>query len=90
MMPSHFENSEKVKLAKSELALPKQFETGTNFDGKHSLQDFNAKEMYLHPTNQWVLFQKRRKMFCFHTFRMLTRCRFQNVPVRVPFSSLPF
>ena len=42
--------------------------------------------MYLHPKIQAVSFQKRRKMFCFHNFQVLTRYRFQNVPVRVPFS----
>ena len=30
--------------------------------------------------------KRPRKMFCFHHFRVSTRCCFQNVPVRVPFS----
>ena len=59
-----------------------------SFDCKNSLQDFDAREMYLHPKNQSVSCQKCREMFCFlfssfstvHT----TQCRFQNVPVRVP------
>ena len=32
-----------------------------------------------------VLFQKRRKLFYFQNFQVFTRCRFQNVPVRVQF-----
>ena len=42
--------------------------------------------MYLNPKNHSVSFQKRLKMFCFHHFKLFTRCRFQNVPIRVPFS----
>ena len=53
---------------------------------KNSLQDFDVKEMYLHPKNRSFSFQKRLKMFCFHHFQVFMRCRFQNVPVRVPFS----
>ena len=53
---------------------------------KNSLQDFDVKEIYLYPKNRSVSFQKRLKMFCFHNFKVFTRCRFQNVPVRVPFS----
>ena len=53
---------------------------------KNSLQDFDVKEMYLHPKNRSVSFQKRLKMFCFHHFQVFTRRRFQNVPVRVLFS----
>ena len=34
--------------------MPEQFENGANFDGKKSLQDFDAVEMYLHPKNQSV------------------------------------
>ena len=66
--------------------MPEQFENGRKFDGKNSLQDFDVKEMYLHPKNRSVSFQMRIKMFCFHHFQVFTRCRFQNVPVRVPFS----
>ena len=40
----------------------------------------------LHPKNRSVSFQKRLKMFCFRHFQVFTRCSFQNVPVRVPFS----
>ena len=42
--------------------------------------------MYLNPKNRSVSFQKRLKMFYFHHFKVFTRCRFQNVPIRVPFS----
>ena len=65
--------------------MPEQFENDVKFDGKKSLQDLDTIEMYLHPKNQAVSFQNR-KMFCFRHFRVFTRCRFQNVPVKVPFS----
>ena len=42
--------------------------------------------MNLNPKNSSVSFQKRLKMFYFHHFTVFTRCRFQNVPIRVPFS----
>ena len=42
--------------------------------------------MYLNPKNRSVSFQKRLKMFYFHQFKVFTRCRFQNVPIRFPFS----
>ena len=32
--------------------MPEQFESGREFDDKKSLQDFDAKEMYLHPKNR--------------------------------------
>ena len=50
------------------------------------LQNFDAKEMFVHPKNRSVSFQNCRQLFSFHHFRVFTRCRFQNVPVRVPFS----
>ena len=70
--------------------MPEQFENGRIFDGENSLQDFGAKEMYLHPKNRSVSSKKRRKMFCFHLFRVFLRWRFQNVTVRVPFSKSTF
>ena len=66
--------------------ISEQFENGRSLDGKHSVQDFDAKEVYLHPKNRSVSFQKRPKMFCFHHFQVFTRCCFQNVSVRVPLS----
>ena len=62
------------------------FKTVGNLMIKNSLKDFDAKEMYLHPTNRSVSLQKRRKMLFFHHFELSKRCSFQNVPVRVPFS----
>ena len=38
--------------------MPEQFENGREFHGKNSLQDLNTKEMYLHPKNRSVSFQK--------------------------------
>ena len=76
--------------------MPEKFENGTKFDGKKSLQDFDAIELYLHRKNQSVSFQKRRKMFFFHhfssSFFIISRMcrlkfRFQNLPAKnVPFS----
>ena len=66
--------------------MPEQFENGRKLDGKNSSQGFDAKEVYLHPKNRSISFQKRLKMFFFRHFQVFTRCSFQNVPVRVPFS----
>ena len=66
--------------------MPAHFENGMKFDGNKLIARLDAKEMYLHPKNRWVSFQKRRKMFCFHHFRVFTQSRFQNVPLRAPFS----
>ena len=66
--------------------MPEQFENGRKLDGKNSLQSFGAKEVYLHPKNRSVSFQKRLKMLCFRHFQVFTRCSCQNVSVRVPFS----
>ena len=64
--------------------MPAQFENGRKIDSKDSLQDFDAKEKYLHPKNRPVSIQKRRKMICL-------RCCFKFIPVRVPFfQNLPF
>ena len=63
-----------------------QFENGRNLDGKNSLQNFDAKEAYLHLTSRSVSFQTCLKIFCFHHYQVFTRCRFQNVSVSVPFS----
>ena len=88
-MPAHFENGEKCddcKIWASVHTIPQRLENGRKLDGKNSLQDFDAKEMYLHPKNRSVSFQKCPKMFCFHHIQVFTRCCFQNVSVRVPFS----
>ena len=52
----------------------------------NSLQDFDATEMSIHFKNRSVPFQSIKKMFFFHHFLVLTRCCFQNVLVKVPFS----
>ena len=72
-----------------------------NLTVKNSLQDFDAKEIYLHSKNRSVMFQKHRKMLSssfssFHTM-LFPKCtgyssvfkiyRFQNLPAKnVPFS----
>ena len=75
--------------AKFELAFTRyrhNLKTVGNLPVKSSLQDFDAKEVCLNPKNRSVSFQKRLKMFYFHHFYVFTRCLFQNVPIRVPFS----
>ena len=49
-----------------------KIENGRKLDGKNSLQDFDAKEVCLHPKNRSVSFQKRLKMFCFRHFQVFT------------------
>ena len=66
--------------------MPAQFENGRKFDSKSLLQDFDAKEKYLHPKNRPVSIQKHRNMCCIHHCRVFTRCCFKFILVRVPFS----
>ena len=68
--------------------MPEQYKDDRKLDGKNSLQDFDAKEVFLHPKISIV--REAAKMFCFRHFQVFTPCRFQNVPARVPFSNLPF
>ena len=78
-----------VTVAKFELAFTRcrnNLKTVGNLPVKSSLQDFDAKEVCLNPKSRSVSFKKRLKMFYFHHFKVFTRCRFQNVPIRVPFS----
>ena len=78
-----------VTVAKFELAFTgcqNNLKTVQNLMVKNSLQNFDAEDLYLHPKDRSVSFQKRLQIFCFHHFRVFTQCRFQNVPVRVPFS----
>ena len=78
-----------VTVAKFELAFTRcrnNLKTVRNLSVKSSLQDFDANSVNLNPKNCSVSFQKRLKMFYFHHFKVFTRCRFQNVLIRVPFS----
>ena len=64
-----------VTVAKFELAVTRcrnNLKTVGNLTVKNSLQDSDVKEMYLHPKNRSVSFQKRLKMFCFHHFQVST------------------
>ena len=79
-------SASKVCTQASVQTMPEQFENGRKLDGKNSLQGFDAKEVFLHPENRSASFQKQLKMFFFRHFQVFTRCRFQNVPVRAPFS----
>ena len=58
--------------------MPAHFEKDRKSDSKKTLHDFDAKEMYLHSMNPSVSFQQRREMFCFHHFRVFTRCSFKK------------
>ena len=69
--------------------MPEQFENGGKLDGKNSLQDFDAKEVCLHPKNRSVSFQRRLKCSVFVIFKcshgaVSKMCRlefrFQNLP----------
>ena len=94
-----------VTVATFELAFTRcrnNSKTVRNLPVKSSLQDFDAKEMYLNPKDRSVSFQKRMRMFSFHHFQLFTRYhfqkyadwssvfkiyRFQNLPAKnVPFS----
>ena len=88
-MPAHFENDEKCdgsKIWASVHTMPNNLKTVRNLPVKSSLQDFDANSVNLNPKNRSVSFQNRLKMFYFHHFKVFTRCRFQDVPIRVPFS----
>ena len=103
-MPAHFENGENVTVAKSELALTRcrnNLKTPGSVAVKSSLQDFDAKYVYLHPKNRSVSFQKtsRNVLFfiifeCSHDF-VSKMCRlefhFQNLPFpKVRGKNVPF
>ena len=80
--------------------MPEQFENSRKLDGKNSLQDFDAKEVCLHPKNRWVSFQKRLKCSIFVIFKCLhdavskmcrLEFRFQNLPFQnLPAKNVPF
>ena len=72
-----------VKVAKFELAFTRcrnNLKTVGNLPVESSLQDFDAKEVYLNHNNRSVSFKKRRKIFCFHHLQVFSEYRFQNVP----------
>ena len=88
-----------VTAAKFELAFTrcrKNLKTVRDLTVRNSLQDFDAKEAYLHSKSRSISFQKCLKMFGFIIFRWLhdavskmcrLECRFQNLPAKnVPFS----
>ena len=68
--------------------MPEQFENGRKLDGENSLQDFDAKEMYLHPKNRSVSFQKCLKMFCF--YQSVYTMPFPKCAGEFSFQNLPF
>lgn len=68
--------------------IPARLKNDRKFDGDkfvaslQSLQEFDAKEIYLHFKNRSARFETAEKV-PFSSFRMFRRCRFTNVPVRV-------
>ena len=61
-MAANFENGEKCdgcKVWAGVHTIPEQFENGRNLDGKTSLQECDAKEVYLNPMNRSVSFKDR-------------------------------
>ena len=64
--------------------MPEKIENGRKYDGKKSLQDFDAKEMYLHHKNRPALFVPKALK---NVFFIILKCahhpfHFQNVPVK--------
>ena len=70
--------------------MPEQFENGRKLDGKNSLQDFDAKEVYLHPKNRSVSFQKRLKCSAFVIFKCLHDAVSKMRRLEFQFQNLPF
>ena len=60
--------------------MPEQVENGRKLDGKNSLQDCDAKEMYLHLNNQLMSLQRRLQCSVFIIFESC----FQNLPFTKP------
>ena len=70
--------------------MPEQFEKGRKLDGKNSLQDFDAKEVCLHPKNRSVSFQKRLKCSVFVIFKCLHDAVSKMCRLEFRFQNLPF
>ena len=88
-IPARFEKVKNVTVAKFELAFTRSrnnLKTVGNLTVKILLHEVDAKELYLHP--KISLIRKPSKMVCFHDLRVFTRCHFQNMLVRVPFSEI--
>ena len=70
--------------------MPEEFENGWKFAVKSSLQDFDAKEVYLNPKNRSVSFQKRLKMSTFIIFKCLHDAVSKICRIDFRFQNLPF
>ena len=89
MMPAHSENDEKCvgsKICNSVHMTSKQFENGRKFDDKNSLQDFDARKMYVPTPNEQIRLVPKtpQKMI----FLIVFQCSQDaiSMPVRVQFS----
>ena len=85
-MPGHFENGENVTVAKFQPAFTRcrnNVKTVGNLTVKNSLQNVDAKEVYLHPENRSVslkksLVKKASTNVLFSSFQVFTRRLFQK------------
>ena len=98
MMPVHLKTVENVTVARSQLAFTRcknKMKTVGNLIIKNSLEDFDAKEMYLHPKNRLVFSKSVEKCSDFiifvcshHAVSKQRRSRlelgFQNLPFLKP------
>ena len=64
--------SESMKSSECVHTMPAHFENCRKGDGINSLQNLDARKMYLRPKNRPVLLQKHRKTFRFHHFPVFT------------------
>ena len=88
-LPAHFENGEKnLTAAKFMLAFTRCRNNSKTVGHLtiNMLLDVDGKEIYLPLKNRSVSFRKHQRMFHSHNFRVFTRRRLQNVPVRALFS----
>ena len=70
--------------------MPEQFENGRKFDGKNSLQGFDAEETYINPRNRSVSFQKRCKIIFFIIFEYSHDAVSKTCRLEFRFQNLPF
>ena len=66
------------------------FKTVGDSTVKMSLQNLDAKKLYIQP-KEWIsLVPKRLQMFCFHHFPVFTRCRSKMCRLASRFQTLSF
>ena len=89
-MPTHFDTGEKCdgsKILASVHTFPEQFDIDRKFDGKKTRCKILMPKKYTHTIKIDQFHSiKASKNDLFSSFRVFTRCRFQVLPVIVPFS----